>query len=226
MIALLAIHLGMNYLAVRAVSMRTLNRQRANLVFSSLYQKYPNSKNKRGSDDMIRVPAPDEISVLERIFEEDGVLRWNGNEVLGHCEIGVSLQRILDLVGTPHNNTTRYTGIESKGLAKLIDIFQDEEYIMCYDEQRKRFLICLKRNSNTMTQLYAWMHCLFMAVQIQSGAVSEPVIDAIASTKGEFRSWMQTHKVLESLERAGWDLKTAALETRSGTRIRVKGEDP
>jgi hypothetical protein len=225
MIALLAIHLGMNYFAVRSVSMRTLNRQRANLVFSMLYQKYSDPRDKKGRQGSIRVPGPDDISFRERIFEEDGVLRWDGMEVLGHCEIGVSLRRILDLVAMPSTNTTSYTGINSKGVEKLFDIFEGDEYIMWYDERPSRFLICLKRNSTTETQLYAWMHALFMAMQIQSDTVSGTVVDTIASTKEEFQSWMQKHKVLESLEKAGWDLKTAALETRSGTRIRMKGKD-
>jgi hypothetical protein len=190
-----------------------------------LYQKYSDPRGKKGPQGSIRVPEPDDISFRERIFEEDGVLRWDGMEVLGHCEIGVSLRRILDLVAMPTTNTTSYTAIISKGVEKLIDIFDSEEYILWYDEQRNRFLICLKRNSTTETQLHAWMHALFMAMQIQSGTVSGTVVDTIASTKEEFQLWMQKHKVLENLEKAGWDLKTAALETRSGTRIRMKGKD-
>ena len=226
MIALLAVHLGMNYLAVRAVSMRTLNRQRANLVFCALYQRYPHPECSTQPGSVVEFPAPDEISLQERVFERDGVLRWQGGSILGYCQIGVPLRSILNLISTSSHIASSYTGIDSQIVAKLMDIFQDEDYIMWYDESRKRFLICLKSSSDTETQLWAWMHALFMAVQLQSGAKAGPVIDTIDSTRTEFRSWMQTYKVLEYLKKAGWDLNTAALETQSGTRIRARNEDP
>src|ERR1700709_2496622 len=74
MIALLAIHLGTNYLAVRAVSMRTLNRQRANLVFSALLEDHYTV----GKEHVKPFPTPEQISIQERVFERDGVLRWKG----------------------------------------------------------------------------------------------------------------------------------------------------
>src|ERR1700709_848660 len=87
LIALLAIHLGTNYLAVKAVSMRTLNRQRANLVFSTFLE---DSKSIHKEQSLKALPTPEEISLRERIFERDGVLRWKGSEIIGYCEIGVS----------------------------------------------------------------------------------------------------------------------------------------
>ncbi|TKA67954.1 hypothetical protein B0A49_07548 [Cryomyces minteri] len=62
LLLLLSIHLATNHAAVRAVSMRTLNRQRANLVFSHLIE-----------DD--EVLTPEEVSKKERIFDWDGVLK-------------------------------------------------------------------------------------------------------------------------------------------------------
>ena len=50
MIILLAIHLGTNYLAVRAVCMQTLNRQRANLVFSGLLEQLGNDETNYNND--------------------------------------------------------------------------------------------------------------------------------------------------------------------------------
>ncbi|KAL1968860.1 hypothetical protein VTN77DRAFT_1221 [Rasamsonia byssochlamydoides] len=101
LIFLLFLHLGTNYRAVRAVQMTSLNRQRANIVFSTLLSSDPkldlverqfrheeeDDKNeKRDRDSTIstsgstkpcrRVLRPDEVASLERIFERDGVLRW------------------------------------------------------------------------------------------------------------------------------------------------------
>src|ERR1700753_1137715 len=81
MIFLLAIHLGTNYLAVRAVCMQTLNRQRANLVFSSLLEQIASDKTtNRGAKTLPRLvyPTPEEVRLQERVFERDGVLRWKG----------------------------------------------------------------------------------------------------------------------------------------------------
>jgi Vitamin B6 photo-protection and homoeostasis len=222
MITLLAIHLGMNYLAVRSVSMRTLNRQRTNLVFSTLYQKLPQTKESKTREIREIFPSPDEISLQERIFERDGVLRWQGGKALGYCQIGVPLRIILNHFSTEDKITSSYTGANSQSIAKFLDIFQDEGYFMWYDGTRRRFLICLKFPSDTETQIRAWMHALFMVTQIESGLEGSSVIDFIYNTKEEFRSWMERYKVLENLRRAGWDLDTAALETRSGTRIRTR----
>jgi hypothetical protein len=224
MITLLGIHLGMNYLAVRSVSMRTLNRQRANLVFSTVYPKLPQTEGGKTRGLRERFPTPEEISLQERIFERDGVLRLQGGKVLGYCLIGVPLRSILDHFTTADKITSSYTGANSQNIAKLLDIFQDEGYFMWYDKKRSRFLICLKFPSDTETQLRAWMHALFMAVQIESGLEGSSVIDVISNTKRECQSWMERYKVLENLRSVGWDLDTAALETRSGTRIRTRND--
>lgn len=221
MISLLAIHLGMNYLAVRAVSMRTLNRQRTNLVFCTLYQKFPPAEESKTVGGREGFPTPESISLQERIFERDGVLRWQGKKVLGYCQIGVRFRCIL---GTPDEITSSYTGANSQNVTELVDMFQDEGYILWYEEQRKRFLICLKFPSDTETQLRAWMHALFMAVQVQSGLKDSSVANVISNTRLEFRSWIERYNIFEKLRNVGWDLDTAALETHSGTRIRTRND--
>ncbi|THH06553.1 hypothetical protein EW145_g4005 [Phellinidium pouzarii] len=63
LLLLLFIHLGTNYLAVRAVILTTLNRQRANIAYG-LYRKQGNA-----------VPTPFEVARHERIFEISTALR-------------------------------------------------------------------------------------------------------------------------------------------------------
>src|SRR5438045_2208886 len=78
LLGLLTIHICMNYLAVRSVTMRTLNRQRANIVFSNYLDHL--SKNEsipegsssikttiRSSEKRV-ILGPEEASHLERIF--------------------------------------------------------------------------------------------------------------------------------------------------------------
>jgi len=219
MIALLAIHLGTNYLAVRAVSMRTLNRQRANLVFST----YLENSSLQEKEDSKCFPTPEQISVQERIFERDGVLRWKGGKILGHCEIGVPLRRILDLFERPHRATGSYTGPQSLNAARLLDEFQNEEYILWYDEPQKTVLIVLKASSNTKTQLYAWLHALYLAKAIDIGRKDTPIMESVVQTRSELELFRESF--LKGLQKVGWDIETGALETKSGTRIKDESEN-
>ncbi|TVY44262.1 RUS1 family protein-like protein [Lachnellula subtilissima] len=231
MIALLAIHLGTNYLAVRAVSMRTLNRQRANIVssniFETVYQKIHAAKEQSPSDTellSIMIPSPEEVSVKERVFEKDGVLRWKGRKPLGYCRIGVDVRTILNLFGKPNRSSGSYSEDQSVTFAKLLDIYKEDGYIMWYDEPRKTFLIVLKDTAQTTTHLQAWMHALYHAEASNLGRLQdeETVLDALASTKTYVAKVLDHFAVFEELQKAGWDIETGAMETKSGTRIKVK----
>jgi hypothetical protein len=220
MIALLAIHLGTNYIAVRSVSMRTLNRQRANLVFSNYLDQLIDFDGQTKGYRTIEFPIPEEISRQERIFERDGVLRWKGDQILGYCEIGVKFRRILDLL-SPVNQTTGSHLIGSSDVSRLLDVFREESYIMWPDVSRKTVLIVLKDASNTRTQLHAWMHALLLSKQL--GRIiqeEESLLDALARTLRDVNVFATAFDVYGKLQNAGWDIETGAMETRSGTRIR------
>ncbi len=155
LLILLTIHLGTNYLAVRAVSMRTLNRQRANIVFSTCLDpssfvgvdrlnKSPQKSNIKHPENH-RILMPEEVSSMERIFERDGVIRWHGKKIIGRCVLGVPLKAILDtLPQSTHNSQTgSYTYSKSEALNKvnkqkvkngasiddILKVFQKERYI-------------------------------------------------------------------------------------------------
>ncbi|KAI7001947.1 DUF647-domain-containing protein [Hortaea werneckii] len=82
LILLLSIHLETNRRAVRSVSMRTLNRQRATLVYHQLRQG--------------RVPKPEDVSSRERIFEKDGILRGAHGETIGWCSFQSSVKSLFE----------------------------------------------------------------------------------------------------------------------------------
>lgn len=106
LVGLLALHLSLNYKAVRAVQMTSLNRQRANIVFSGLLesdaefevdeflsgsqrQRQPQqpgpgqtkqkSQTENAEEKKYQILTPQETSQIERIFESDGLLRWTTN---------------------------------------------------------------------------------------------------------------------------------------------------
>ncbi|KAJ5818362.1 hypothetical protein N7474_003953 [Penicillium riverlandense] len=96
---LLGVHLSMNYAAVRAVQMTSLNRQRANIVFSTLLSSDPDlniealrsgsgsttqekrkrvsrSSSSKTTPEKWKLLTPAEVAEQERIFPRDGALEW------------------------------------------------------------------------------------------------------------------------------------------------------
>jgi len=210
-----AIHLSMNYAAVRAVSMNTLNRQRANIVFSSLL-----------AND--KVLTPKEVSIKERVFETDGVLRWSINDnILGYVQVGVGTVALAD-----------QWSYCKQDFATAIDSFRDELYLLAVDTSRKpvHVLIGVKRGCSSRQQLKSWLHALIIASELSSvepkpsshqelrrrnpsDALTRTITDTLMRTSGIYADYCLR------LEAAGWDLDTAALETRFGPRIGVGLED-
>ncbi|KNG52312.1 duf647 domain-containing protein [Stemphylium lycopersici] len=223
LILLLSMHLGTNYAAVRAVSMHSLNRQRACILFSNLIQ-----------DGVVL--SPHEVSARERIFEKTGVLRWSDGEVLGKCRIGVSLQELLGRIGTQHKQSG---SVALRGLqtSDLLDIFITEAYVLWPATTADEALIVLKAGCGPIDQLRAWAHALLLAKRARSGdgsSGSKP--DDGASPKAakgdlnaELAELTRTLKDVRAMferygdvmREKGWDLGAAAMETKAGTRLQV-----
>lgn len=210
---LLAVHLGMNYLAVRAVCMKTLNRQRANLALSRVVEGISQSKKLSNQDVSVVMswtPTPDEVSFQESVFERDGVLRWKGNKILGYCVLGVPLQAVFKSIAKMNLDSNKTPG-------ELFNTFEAMDYILWLDEPRRTYLVVLKEGSGPFTQLTAWLHALLLATQGRSD--KESVVDSIHRTLLDVVYFKVNVK--DALEKQGWDLTIGAMETRSGTRIRT-----
>ncbi|KAH7389554.1 vitamin B6 photo-protection and homoeostasis-domain-containing protein [Phaeosphaeria sp. MPI-PUGE-AT-0046c] len=217
LIALLSIHLATNYAAVKAVSMRCLNRQRANIVFSALQQ--------HGS-----VLSPLEVSVRERIFERDGVLRWNDGTIIGSCRIGVPLEILLRHLGRQHRQTGSLE-LQHIKLQALLNIFADEAYLLWFVTSKCEALIVLKEGCTPTDQLKAWAHALLLAHQVQHHSLehklenddtesADPQLTALRSTLEDTKRIFVVHAAV--LEEQGWDLSIAAMETRAGSRAHIQ----
>jgi hypothetical protein len=218
---------------VRAVSMRTINRQRANLIMSHALDHL--SKNQNQDMDVhkqISVLSPEEVSLQERIFERDGVLRWRGGPVLGWCRIGVPLRDILACLAlATKSGTYKSTSTSDAGnvtLEQLLAVYGAQGYIMWYDRARKTCLVVLKEGTQSIVQLDAWMHALLFVKDIQSAGKEgkelgddEAVLGRLKRTLEQVVSWRKEAGFYGVLEEVGWDLEVGAMETRSGTRIRV-----
>ena len=214
LILLLSIHLAMNHAAVRAVSMRSLNRQRANIVLSNLIQ-----------DD--RALTPEAVSQDERIFEWDGVLRWKGSSVIGKAHIGVTVQKMVGAFAPAPHSTTGATDDTDLYLKQITESYRQEGFLFWWDSHRGVGYIILKIDAQPEIQLKAWALALWVAHRLQAHRLAtrartqtnESAFDITKSSLLELTSrWEGWMKQLKS---AGWDTEVGSLETVSGTRIRL-----
>ena len=79
---LVFVHLWTNYLAISSVSVHSINRHRANIIFSSLIE------------DGIAL-SPKQVAQRERIFNRTSTVRWYGSRRIGSCEIGITTAKLL-----------------------------------------------------------------------------------------------------------------------------------
>ena len=210
LVLLLSIHLTINRAAVRAVSMHSLNRQRANIVFSTFL-------------DQDKVLTPEDVSDQERIFEWDGVLRWRGSSPIAKSKIGIPLQSLMSSWEPAHASTGSIRDTDLL-LTKLVKVFSLEEYLLWYDVSNKVTLIVLKDGASSKSQMKAWALGLWVAHRFnQRDAISASVdesLDLLESTLMDLsKRW---DDCIGRLEAAGWDVGVANLETTSGTRIRLQ----
>ncbi|THW65533.1 DUF647-domain-containing protein [Aureobasidium pullulans] len=206
LLLLLTLHLATNYMAVRSVCMRTLNRQRANIVFACLHKHN-------------RILNPKEVSAKERVFERDGILRDVDDNCLGYARIGIPASELLQRLGETEK-LTKATNLPGGRLLQLLDVFEDEGYVLYLEQPSDMVCILLKKGSDTAVQLKAWYHALLLARLVRQGYESEKKpMDMVQSTLVAVRKdW---ERVQARLGEAGWDLDTAALETTSGFRASI-----
>ncbi|KAF2872431.1 vitamin B6 photo-protection and homoeostasis-domain-containing protein, partial [Massariosphaeria phaeospora] len=218
LILLLSIHLGTNYAAVKAVSMRCLNRQRANIVFSAILHENA-------------VPRPRDVSQRERIFERDGVLRWADDRILGHCSIGVPMQTVLQHLGLRHKQSGSVE-LQAVTLSDLVQIFHGEAYVLWYDSEQSDAWIVLKQGCTPIDQLKAWAQALLLAQRAHVRGKHKEQVTTERRHQGDGGRLAELTVTLEETQKlfdtyanrlveVGWDLDTAALETQAGMRLKV-----
>ncbi|KAH8730137.1 vitamin B6 photo-protection and homoeostasis-domain-containing protein [Phaeosphaeriaceae sp. PMI808] len=216
LIGLLAIHLGTNYSAVRAVSMRCLNRQRANIVISNILQH-----------GVLLSPA--DVSQRERVFEKDGVLRWADDAILGHCRIGVPLDLLLSRMGQRYKHTGSLS-LRNVNMSELMDVFANEAYILWYADTDDEVLIALKEGCTPLDQLKAWAHALVLSHRVRSKVPDSELESSDAGPEqrrlAEIRQTSEEASELFAkyttvLEQKGWDTNVAVLEVRAGIRAQI-----
>ncbi|KAL4975743.1 vitamin B6 photo-protection and homoeostasis-domain-containing protein [Aspergillus desertorum] len=231
LVFLLSMHLSLNYAAVRSVQMTTLNRQRANIVFSTILSSDPDvadlvvstnckddgqpspEQEEHGHQNLRyrKTLTPAQVAKQERIFSSGATLKWYSSsyrssspatqspvaQVLGSCQIGVSLRQFL----SQSSYTTSLTSKSLKTnipLAELTALFHGEEYILFLAPSNTNIfpgrttanlsatVLLKRRDISTITStgppksrakshphLKAWMHALLAAKILSSTAVRD-----------------------------------------------------
>lgn len=197
LIVLLSVHLWMNHAAVRAVVMRSLNRQRATIVCAYYVANQI-------------ILSPEEVARKEHIFQDGSVIRDCQDRVLGRCKIGIPLIEVLSSIGRPSDSSCNSLRVDERQLTELLSHFEVDGYLLhTVDNPSRMAYIALKTESDAQVQLKAW----FSAVQAMHVCAS-PGLD---QTDRMGRDW---HLIEQQLVHAGWtDLDAALLETRRGCRI-------
>lgn len=182
-LVLLALHLYTNYRAVSCVVMRTLNRQRTNIVFSDIIRALPefqgilervgsNTSDKHDtepeSDDdrskraLARLVLPPRlVSLKERILERDGALRWYNNDyglLIGHAEF-CSFTALLETVPASMSIQPIFDAADTPNSGYAIF------FSTAFDIK-----ICLTTACAESTQLKAWVHALLVARWLYTSA--------------------------------------------------------
>lgn len=207
LLCLLTLHLYLNYKAVRAVSMQSLNRQRACILMSTLIENG-------------HVLTPAQVKNQEEIFSQGSNMKWKTCQTHGTCHIGVSLQTLLQSMGMQSSQTGSFKDLDN--LSELLNLFKDQHYLLWHDVRTTNTSVVLKQEASPLDHVKAWTHALILANEIQHGPrdVTAPwMMTTIMNTLDKSNSLFTTH--LAAIKAAGWDLSIPHMETKSGSRISI-----
>lgn len=216
LLVLVALHLTTNYLAVCSVSMKVLNRQRANIIFSAM--------SVVAAQEVRRTLTPEEVGKREAIFALGSTLMFQ-NSSIGSCMFG-TLEDIMKFQGS-HVNKTSGSIIDTSGLLSgILDVFNDEGYILWFSSRRGEAIIVLKTGSTAQVELNAWWHAMRVAIatsEHRQDLTTESMLSLLKDTLPKKQLQRQQTKLLED---AGWDLSTTLLQTSPSKRIRLVAAAP
>jgi hypothetical protein len=200
---LVALHLGINYLGVRGLVLRTLNRQRTSLAWSF----YRSSNN-------TTAPSPVEISNSERILTHPGVFRdSHTGHVTGKCTIGLPF----------------FDAFPGHFPSCLFDLFRDEKYLLWYDHRCLRpspdgkghnvngplyIHIVLKDGYNLSDQLRAWIHATELCTMSSHGRkdTKDPNLQALSLIQSSHEQTVEHFPgFIAQIRAGGWNIIDGAL---------------
>ncbi|EIW74420.1 DUF647-domain-containing protein [Coniophora puteana RWD-64-598 SS2] len=230
LVFLIAGHLLANYLAVRSVSLRTLNRQRAGILWTAWAARM---REREDADDVSPsisslakaggqlALTPAEVSRRERILALPGTLRDARGHSIGYCELGASVSRVVARGGA--ENVRR--ALQSSSDAK----FAKERYMLFALPRRRveskvELTVCFKEGATPRDQLKAWAHALEAAARLRAASVSPDTNTVVEEAYAAVEAWFAPF--MEALSGAGWrvDAEGIMMGSIGATVLGVEGD--
>ncbi|KZT68412.1 DUF647-domain-containing protein [Daedalea quercina L-15889] len=230
---LLFLHLWANYRAVRVVTLRTLNRQRANILWTAYKPK--TSGNLADQNGKPRILTPEAVSVQEGIFANPGALydlSVRAAPLLGHCHIGSSFSAITSgpsatLATTKSSRSGLYAPNTSE-IETILEFFRDEKYVLWFDLHARsicRMHACLKEGHKPADHLKAWAHAQEVG-RILNGRAPGSFDVAMSAVEIAFRLVEESFPAfLEGILAAGWKVEEGGMIAGSPRILTVGNEE-
>jgi len=178
-----------NYFAVRSVVLRTLNRQRACILWTSF--KAPNGTL------FERTPTPADVASKEMLFGAPSSLREaSTGRLMGRCILGMSFRNITSQCAAEH-------------IASALHVFADERYMLFIAGGKGHglhginALVCFRDGYRPMDQLQAWIHAIEATRRLCGLGDDVDLVDVLRSTLLATREALPGF--LQSLVEAGWE---------------------
>jgi hypothetical protein len=215
---LLFIHLSTNHRAVRAVSLRTLNRQRASILFELFNTHSPPHSNSSIPEISFPtiLPTPTELSRCESIIHPrpSSLHVYTLTPPLAAGELYRRHPEVY--ARTPASASFVPISALASHLPILLPIFAAEDYILSFDARTLHARIALKLFATPRTALKAWLCARECALAAAGGVWSEEKMRECV--KSVAASW---EGIVGGLVEAGWNVDVNDLETRKGTRFQL-----
>lgn len=210
---LLGGHLWANWCAVRSVRLRTLDGGRAGMVVE---------RSLEGTDVGVEAVGKEEALFARRHF-----VRARGVVIGSWCVCGV--KELLEGVGWQAQAGGRAYSGDVSLLRSLVEVFENQDYLLWWDRSRCRCLIALKAadggDAVCETQLKALCHAWLIAIFEVDGEVrSKAPTDLDIIRRTLTRNDLDWPGHLATIRQGGWDLNVSALDAESGSRIQVQIE--
>ncbi|ANB15808.1 hypothetical protein AWJ20_3452 [Sugiyamaella lignohabitans] len=230
---LLSLHLFTNYRAVSSVVIRTLNRQRANIVFSDIVNSLPELDQTVNGNAQVSGPddtefesinkavshllvTPRKASAQERILEPDGLLRWYSSsrtsqrredEVIGKAAFG-GFQSVVSVI--PNSLSLDQVLAASHSSESGYVLY----YAFSHGSRLPSVFICLLSNRNKDSDIRAWCHALVLCRGLVLGAQASTPLQPIYDSYDTVSHIFDKLNILPALGLAGWDLARYCVQSK------------
>lgn len=174
---------------MRSVVLRTLNRQRASILWTSF--KAPNGAQST------RTLTPADVASKEMLFvAPNSICDAFAGRRIGRCTLGTSFRSVASQCTVEH-------------MASALHVFEGERYVLFIaggngrGSRRVNVLVCFKDRYRSMDQLQAWIHAIEVARRLYDLGDNVNQADVLRSTL------LGIHDALpgfiQSLVAAGWE---------------------